>query len=170
MVKNYHKVENQSFAQVIRNKKDYIEKGLYFKHLSRYLEYFERSQIFITTLEEIKDEPVDLVRRLYKFLEVDETFIPKSIYKSENSSKTTSNLKLKEYEEKFVNFISGRGGGKLINILKKLKAHKLIHWLYTTPYKYPAMNEEDKAWLKSQFIEDINKLEKLLGRDFSHWK
>ncbi len=167
MVKNYHLDEERPFSKVIREEPEYIEKGLYYKHLSRYLAYFKIENILILIFEEIKSDPVATVQKLYSFLNVADDFVPKNIHIKANSAKKTHLRAVMKFEFWFINTISGWGGGRLVKWLKNIN---WIHKLYTKPYTYPPMKKEDRIWLKEQFIADIEQLEELIQKDFSHWK
>lgn len=170
MIAHYHLGEQRPFSQVIREVPEYVEKGLYYKNINKYLQYFDRSQIIVLTFEEIKNDPKKMIQKLYSFLGVDDSFTPENLHLKANSAKKTQYKWMQKLEHQMVKNISGWGGGKFINWLKEKKVNKWFHSLYVQPMKYEPMKEVDRNWLKEQFREDLEQLEKLLGRDFSHWK
>lgn len=169
MVKNYFRTESNSFGNVIKSEPEYVEKGLYFKHLSRFLQYFERSQILVVFFEDIVANPQKNIQNIYKWLEVDDGFIPENIALNANSAKRSRFAFMTAFEVRFVKFVTKRGGARIILWLKRLGVHKLVHSLFTKPYKSKPMSSEDANWLMNQFIEDIKKLEVLLDKNLSHW-
>lgn len=60
---------------------DVMRTGLYGAILSNYLHYFSRDQIHICFMEDLEREPTKVVRDIYRFLGVDEGFIPPSANK-----------------------------------------------------------------------------------------
>jgi hypothetical protein len=48
--------------------------GLYFKQLTDFLEWFPRNQLKIVLLDDLKQDPVGLMRSLCMFLEIDPAF------------------------------------------------------------------------------------------------
>ena len=169
MLKNVLLHEKRSFSDFIRQEKQIIERGLYYKHLNRYLQYFDRASIQIIFLEDLKKRPDLVVKDLYRFVGVDENFIPPNLYHKENASKKASSIlyyQMHLFSRKLVSL----GGGKIVKWLRDKKLNKLLRNVFTRPYTYPSMSEKDEKWLKSQFLEDICQLEKLLNRDLSSWK
>lgn len=69
---------------------DYIEKSLYSKHLEHLFKVFQREQILVLLYNEIKDNPKGTVKKIYNFLGVDSKFIPQSLSKKVNRTKSTS--------------------------------------------------------------------------------
>ena len=62
----------------------WADAGLYFKYLKHYFDIFDPSQIKIIIFEEWKTDPLAMLKDVYRFLEVDENFVP--------NLKTTYNL------------------------------------------------------------------------------
>ena len=170
MNRHYHRIESRSFSEAIRGTPEYIEKGLYFKHLCRYLEYFDRSQFAFVFFDDIKEEPAQCMRQLYEFLNVDPNFRPEHIGLRANARRRTRIKWLKQLEFQVVNTIAAMGGTAIINWLKHRNINKIFAKLYTQPYQYPPMPAEDRDWLREQFAADLNGLGILLDRDFSNWK
>ncbi|MEZ4886685.1 MAG: sulfotransferase domain-containing protein [Chitinophagales bacterium] len=170
MTKNYHAEEKRTFLEAVQQEKEYIERGLYFKYLSKYLQYFDKSQICVLTFEEVKNTPAKAVRKLYRFLGVDENFLPEDIHLKANSSKQTKSKLINRFEFHIVRTISAFGGSPIIQWLKKNNFHEWFHKLYLKPDHYAPLKEEDRIWLKQLFLEDIEQLEEFLKMDLSHWK
>lgn len=54
----------------------YQRKGRYSGQLARYFGRFPREQILVVTYDELRREPIGLLQRIYRFLEVDDGFLP----------------------------------------------------------------------------------------------
>ena len=66
---------------------DYKQRGIYHEFIESYYSNFPKENIKIIIREEFTND-IDAIQNLYKFLEVDDTFIPSSINKVVNSSKS----------------------------------------------------------------------------------
>ncbi len=121
--------------------KNYIERGMYAKHLERYQKLFSREQMLILTLKELKENPVDTFKKIFEFLDVDSSFV------------------LQNPNKKFL-----EGGQPRTRILAKSakvcrfgfytkKLHVKIVMFNTkkTNPKYPPMNEDIKKKLYEYF-------------------
>lgn len=72
---------NLSFSQLIRDGshqfgRALIHRGRYLKHLKRFEQYFDRSQMCVLLLDELKEKRYETVRRVYQFIGVDPAFDP----------------------------------------------------------------------------------------------
>ncbi len=170
MLKNYVHLETSSFHDSIRNNPHYIENGLYYKHLMRYLEYFDLEKIHIIDFDSLKTNPEIEIKNLYHFLGVQDSFLPSNLYHKSNPAKLTRFNFLRLLEFKTKRFIAHNGGGFIINWLKKHNIHKLTEKIYSKPHQYKPMTENDRNYLQSVFSADIKSLSELLKRDFSSWK
>ncbi len=54
----------------------YLNVGFYYQFLKRYFDIFDRNQMHISLFDNLKEKPYELVSSLYKFLDVDDTFVP----------------------------------------------------------------------------------------------
>ena len=170
MLKNYLKLENRTFENAIKEEKEYIERGLYYKQLERYLKYFDRDKILVLLLEDIKEQRERNLDRVLKFLGINSS--SKLI-----TSKKRSNVAKKIRFKSMIN-IMALISRTLINLrlsfllyaVKKVGIKKMVMKLNTTQYVYPPMDEKTRAYLRNIFKKDIKKLEVLLKRDLSHWK
>jgi hypothetical protein len=100
-------IENLSFEDAIDNEKQrlasgkyhirhqsYFSKGLYDKQLKRYFKFFRREQFFIYLLEEYIEYPVQIIKGICCFLDIDESFSFKN-YEEKINSQTNKNLPYK---------------------------------------------------------------------------
>jgi len=55
---------------VRRNNQGHFYGSLYYRHLNRWLEFFPREQFLLLTTSGLKEQPQDLTRELYRFLEI----------------------------------------------------------------------------------------------------
>src|SRR5918995_399458 len=75
-----------NFAQALREEEvgihkertfqDYVGRGLYYDQLKRYFETFPREQVRIYLYEDLSGAPISTVQDAFRFLEVDDSFVP----------------------------------------------------------------------------------------------
>ncbi len=139
----------------------YIEIGMYYEQVKRYLDNFDQSQIKIYLFDDLKNTG-KFLNDLYEFLDLD-----KSLY-FPDPSKRYNKGKAPKYKNLF--YYSTQLGivkllrGILPNSLKS-KAKKVLF----SEQNIPKMTKEEKEFLKEIFKEDIQNLSKLINRDLSHW-
>ena len=126
--------------------------------------------------QDLKTKHLDyIVQTIYEFLELkDARFLPKSINRKKNPA-GRARYPLLNYvmmqldyllREKRLNFVlktvDSLGFRKLAIYVRNKNSTRLI--------KYPKMEKETKEYLKKAYINDIEKLEKLLKRDLKEWR
>jgi len=165
--------ELPSFEEVIEKEKSFVEESSYFKHLQNYLKYFPREKILIMIYEDIEKNPKVFIKEVFKFLGVDDAFIPLSVNKNINSAGAVvvrkKVLSLKD------SFKKTPGGRFIIQLIKKTPFYKkMVNSLATktgtVKVDYGKINPETRKRLFEFYKEDINGLEKFLGRDLVFWK
>ncbi|WP_118828617.1 sulfotransferase domain-containing protein [Salinibacter ruber] len=80
-------VHNLSFADALSKNKyrpKYINPGLYYDHIKRYLKYYDKDQISILIYEELKKSPSMFAKRIFKSLGVDHSYKPKVVGRKVN--------------------------------------------------------------------------------------
>lgn len=162
----------QQFSEAIAQEKQgirdkwiglqYLESGLYFAALQRYLQFFDRSQLFIRLFEDLQKEPQVLFKDLFNFLEVDETFVP-DLEHRHNVSGVIRNFWLRWLWTNTVNLRV-----YLRPILNARLRHNLSEWVYQDVEKQ-SISPQLRGELTEYYRQDILQLQDLLGRDLSHW-
>jgi hypothetical protein len=151
---------------------DLVKEGFYWKNLSAYYQLFPRDNIRVYLYEDLKNAPLSVMRDIYRFIGVDDTFTP-DVSLRYNESGLIRNS--------FLNKIYGQGGwlsksmqAILPGVYKKLKGNlALKKKMLTLRSKNLEKKDIDPALREALTLnvygEDIKNLEKLIGRDLSHW-
>ena len=174
-------VEERTFQEAIADEKkgiyqewnekiyfSYLEHGLYHKQLQNYLKYFQLSQFKILFFEDLLTDKEGIVREVYQFLKIDETYIP------EFSTKNTTGKARFRSMNKFMNTHNPvkETIKKILPIHKLLSdKHKLLISNYvlatnTTKSEKNTIPKEISDFGKTYFAKDIAMLEKLVDFDF----
>jgi len=142
----------------------YKGKGYYFEQLERYFTLFPRENIKVLLFEDLVKNPIKTTQEIFKFLNIDKSFIP------ETSKKAN---------------VSGTPKGIFGWIIMKLRYYNLIPniqfsnylpdsiilLIFNSAYKKakPLVPEIKKRLTHIYYKEDILKLEKLIEKDLHHW-
>lgn len=169
MAINTIKEEDRGFRYMLDNYSEYIEKGMYHKHLCRWLKYFPKEQMHILIFDDFKHNTAEEMKRLYRFLGVDYHFIPPSL----NHKFNTSRIEKYRWVRKMERFIMYNapllGMGSLTERFRKTKLIKWKQEFQSNPIEYNTINKHDKEYLIEVFRDDIDSLGQLLDRDLSFW-
>jgi len=142
----------------------YKEKGYYTKQLERYFTLFPKENIKVLLFEDLIKNPIKTTQEVFKFLNIDNSFIPDTSKKA-NVSGTPKGIfgwlimKLRHYNLipniQFSNYLPGL----------------IIQFIFNSAYKKasPLAPELKKRLTHTYYKEDILKLEKLIGKNLQHW-
>jgi len=165
-------------------KKDYprseeiIEYGYYYKYLRKYQKYFDSASIRILLNEDIKSNPLGAVGETFRFLGVNDCFVPKVLYSRPMlGSYNITRLRFLTIRNKLLfNYSNDRMRlfEKEWNITGKLAAGiiKMIDRLCLSPLlvnKRPAISSELHKRLLDLYVDDLKQLQKLLNRKMDKW-
>lgn len=163
-----------SFIEVIKKHDDFIQRSLYYKQLSRYYKIFKKDQIKVLFFEDIEKNPEKLIKDVEKFLNIKE-FIPKNLHEKINVTtypRFKIINKILSKVEKIKNLKVGKKlwKNRFFHKLNK-KTIRLVENINLKEKKRVDFSSKEKKYLyQKYFKEDIEKLEKLLNKDLSHWK
>lgn len=143
----------------------YRARGFYYEQIQRYLSLFGSSQLRIYLYEDLKENPTAMLKDIFSFLEVDESFVPDTSRK-----------------HNVAGFPRSRTLFKLVmtpNLLKTLirpllpagfrnSLRSAITESRTSLHR-PPLPPELRKRLVDEYRPDILKLQDLIRRDLSHW-
>lgn len=142
----------------------YKDVGLYYSQLKRYYDKFDSAQIKVFLYDDLKNDCVGLMKEVYDFLEVDNTFLIDSTVKFNISGLPKSLLLQKIISTRYPGkkFIKSMFSDNIKNhVIKKVQEINL-----ETP---PKMSPTTRTMLTKYFEEDIVKCQELIQRDLSMW-
>lgn len=166
--------EQLSFAQALaaeQERKDknwayywqYRERGLYASLLQPYLKRFERGQMRFYLYEDWNDRPQEVLRDIFRFLQVDESFFPNLVRHNVTWMPRNRAVKLWLEEPSWLKtllkpLLPQRWRRKLFFRLRKLNQ-----------VEPPPLDAGLRRELTECYRDDILKLQDIIGRDLSHW-
>jgi hypothetical protein len=174
----YHPKNN---FEITRDNNDftYIEHGFYFEQVRNCFKEFPKEQLLILDYNDLKDQPGELLKNVFSFLGVDETFQPNLEAKN-----VTGELKSKLLQQSIVKKSGLRKWvvDKLVDPWLPVNKRKLIKnkmfEMNTAKQQQPvaameineATLQKIRSYLKELYLHDTAQLDELLGTDFySRW-
>jgi hypothetical protein len=169
----YLDIHNLSFYDAVRkdynkNKKGigisllYVEGGLYFENVKRYLELFGKDNVLILFFEEFIRETPTHIKRVLEFLEIKSQppINTDTVYNNYFYPSTSIGQYL--YKTKTIIGIS-----KIIP--ESTLKNKVRKYFWGEPIKKPELTEDAREYLFEIFKKDVNDLRHLVGRPLP-WK
>ena len=142
----------------------YIELGLYFEQVKRYLNLFPKNQIKIILYDHLKTNNLEVLKEIYEFLGVDtKILIAEDSTYHENVSKFPR-IKIRKTYLPFYNAMK-----RNINpyIPDRIKAYAKNELLFSK--KTPKLQLTEFYDCMHYFSDDIKKLSVLIEKDLQHW-
>jgi len=165
----HNKKKSEYLVPFSRFKKNYdlynswIETGFYFSHLSRFLKFFPRNQILVQDFDHLEMEPLVFLKQVYQFLDIDECYKPDALEKRINVAKPQKSIGQQKLENFFMQL-------RLMHLFSK--AEKIFVNTRILDQKLETLGNVSQDLieeLSAVYKEEIENLESLLDRDFSHW-
>ena len=141
----------------------YRSRGLYYAQLKRYYEVFGSERVGTWLYEDLKDDPVGVSQSVFRFLGVDDAFVPDT-----SSRYNPASVPKGEPARIIIRFMNAT-----LPVVRKIlpsarKVRPLISRRILTD-ESPPIDPEIRRELIESYREDILKLQELIGRDLSAW-
>ncbi len=161
---------SKSFEETIKKDTYLLEKGLYAKYLPNYLKNFKN--VHIIFVDDMVKNPEKVIKNLYKFLGIDENFVPPSLHSKVNIDGmpkvpiinkiiAKTNYITRKYNLDFI--------AKLALITGADRLMERIRMVNVKEQEFEKMKPETRQFLKKFYEKDIKKLEKMTKRNLNHW-
>ena len=159
------RLEDERIRMKWRHLWHYRSRGYYHRQIEHYLTLFDRSQIRIYLFEDLKRDPQALLKDIFQFLGVDDSFVPDTSVRYNVSGMPRSRTLLRLIMRP--NAIKTA----LKPLLPETLRRRVKTFVTTSPLslrKVP-LPAEARRDLVAGYRDDILKLQALLGRDLSAW-
>ena len=161
----------QDFGQFIRDEKNIwsVRMGLYFDNIQRWSDAFGLDNLHIIFTEDLQSDPLAKARECYRFLGVDENFVPNVEFLHKTPLLNVKRvLWLYRQRERLKDFLTPATLALLETTMRDLK--------FAKPRSGNAAKDDrtiapvDRAYLREIYADQISMLEKFLKVDLKHWK
>jgi hypothetical protein len=155
--------EDQRVADLWGHRWHYLRRGFYAAQLKPYFALFEREQLKVYLYEDYVSNPVGLMQDIFRFLGVEDSFVPDMSVRH-NESKLARSRSLQVF------LTEPRAAKNLLKTLVPARWSRHIgDRLRRQNLTRPVLAPETRRRLTEVYCEDIKELQEMLGRDLSHW-
>jgi len=161
-------VRFNSFEEAVENAPAVVNDNFHFHNLERFRKFFRDDQIHVVIYKDIMHDPRKVMQGVYEFLEVDPTFVAPSLYTPVNKTgvvrlRYPRLTRLGAHLYHFLRTIPGVADIVPFARIKRL-VYKYGHTKGEALSSYEPIQTETRSKLKSLYEDDIQKLERYLGR------
>ena len=144
----------------------YVRVGYYHRSLKLYFKLFPRERIAVFLFDELRRDPVDLLRRFFVFLDVKPSFCPdvRTVYNKSGIQKSRLIrliLRKQPIKTRIRRSLPRPLQKRAVGLVEALRRHNL--------QAAPPMREETRRSLAARYRSDIEQLAELIDRDLSAW-
>lgn len=142
----------------------YFRNGFYAEPTRKFLDAFPRGRFLFLLYDDLVRDPAGLVRSIFQFLEVDPGFIP-DMEKRSKVGRWPKHFRLH-------NLLNSKRlpVRSMEKILSRRIYKRMMSWVNARNMgKPPALDPELRRELTKQYLDDILKLQDLIGQDLSGW-
>lgn len=163
ILESYHcdRPEDVKYSQQSEN---YLKTSMYGMQLKAYLAYFSMKQIYVLSLEDLKQNRLKELNGIFRFLEV-----------APLDNEELFNFKSNTAETKGIPAVIK--GNLIIRLISKISvafAEKVSTMLserfYANQLKKPTISDHEKEKLKEKLSPDIEEFRRLTGKVFEQWE
>lgn len=167
-------IKDLKFSQALQKHDNYIEKGKYYKYLRYYYDLFPRKNIHVVLIDDLKNNSLKYIQKLYKFLNINSTYIPRNLKKRPNAASSAKFQFLNYFLLQAEYFLIKNKLNFFLRILENSGARRALflfsYYMNRKPLdRYPQIDKQSEKKLRKLFQNDIKNLEKLIGRSLSRW-
>jgi hypothetical protein len=163
----------KTFEEHLEDRPHLMEHGLYHRCLSRYYDVFSPEQIRVYLLEDVAEDSRQVLRDVEAFLGV-EAYIPEDIDDPVNAAGAARLGMLSRMLSRGRVWLRKNRLYPVIWAIRAIGVDRLsrrIHQWNVQPMKEkPQIAAETLQRIRDYYRDDVERLEKLLGRDLSAWK
>lgn len=154
-------LEDQRWAEDRSMRFTYTRASLYHDGLRAFLERYPRERTLVLPFDDLAADPASTMRRVHAFLGVDPSFAPDVSVVHNRSMLPRSGLVREAFGRPF----------RLRRFLQRNLPPRLVTRLGNLIMRRPpGVPADTRARLLPRFVEDVRRLEALLGRDLSAWR
>jgi len=169
----------KSFSEKYKRASEIIEFGYYYKYLNKYSHYINNKQLLILLHEDIIFNKLEAIKKVYKYLDVDVHYIPKSINTKPQAivynMKRQKYLRIKNHILYEYHLDRTRISLKKCNIIRKIIVWPLViidMKILSVFFRNnkPEISTDLRYMLYDKYKKDIESLETLFNINLINWK
>jgi hypothetical protein len=156
-----------SFEDYLGQHPGAVERGMYFRHLSRYLLRFRREQVLVVVFEDMVRHPRQVLAEVYAFVGVDPAHVPPAVDAAVNRSGVPRFHRAYVRAKGVSRWLQDRRAGKLVAVAKRSGVGRILQTEPPAPAAFAPLAPASARALAVTYAEDVASLSELLGRDLS---
>lgn len=166
----FNSLNIETFHKAIKLVPSLLRNGNYYDDIKGYIDTFGAENVYILVKEDIDKDAEREIRKLYKFLEVDQTYIPPMVNQQVNLGIMPRYIIVEHFRVRIFRFCEHKAPW-IINYVRKLRLPQ-IYKRFNSKKDEEKLVIEDAVLreLSSFYYAEVSKIKGLLGRELEVWK
>lgn len=158
----YERYKGLTFEEALDSYSTLLDRGQYYHQVKHYLNYFSFDQFLFLLFDDLINSNSEFIKRIYRFLDVDENFVP-TVFDKVMNAPVSPGLQDVLYKLKL---------DAIIDVIKNSPFDRVIRNLYMRRKKrsMSSINKSTRDRLIEYYSQSNKQLGELIGRDLSHWR
>lgn len=152
-----------TFEKALRELPSLTDRGRYYTHLRPYYEQFGPARIFVGVFDDIKSASEELVKRMFSFLDIEQVAMSAQVKRKVNAGGIPRLAPLVNSAKRGAKILKRLGMRKTVGFAKRSTAIKNFLYRPFTEQDRPAMQQETRLMLRSNYQEEIRQFDDLVG-------
>ena len=146
----------------------YFHRGLYYRQIKKIMKYTDKSNMLFLLTEELNNQPLECLKKCFKYLDISSDYIPKNINQKYHSATFPRSIFLARRAAK--NSIERKFLRSIIPSRKlRSKIKRKFQSLNKTQKVDIVLNNKTRESLSDMYRAEDWRLAELIDRDLSHW-
>ena len=155
---------DRPFSEYVKAERSCIEQGKYAEQLARYYKHFSQAQVLILVYEDSKQDPAQFIKKIYHFLEVDDSFCPSMLHRTINVARTPKSVGLDRLMHIIAESLRKTGLDRVVWLVKKSGLTDVIRSVNTShETRFDDTTTADPY--RDELRHDAAQLSEMIGRD-----
>lgn len=160
--------ESVPFSEYFEKEESCKGQSLYTSQVKRYYSFFDREQLLVLFYEDIQENPLNFIQRIYRHIGIDDTFVPPSLGTHINVARTPKHVLIDLQMHKVAEWLRRHGASRWVHTIRRSGATELIR-------KFNSKKDDkcdfDLSLYRKYFEKDITRLSYVLQCDMKlKWK
>jgi hypothetical protein len=160
-----------SFADALQRFPFLVDEGKYCTNLQHILSLFDRDAVLILDFDELEADPQRFARSIFRFLGVDEDFVPAVLHEKVNPARVARSVKLAGIAKRMALLLRHWG---YANFLGRLKRSRIVNWLVYRKAAHSQKKPGEEIGYPEHLVRlyhaELEGLSRLLHADYSKWR
>ena len=154
-----------SFEEALEDHPEYIAWGRYRQHLECYLNLFDPAQMLVLVFDDLSKNPTALIETLYRFLGVDDGFVPSVLNRRVNVSRMPRWRAVDRWIQRTAHVLRyNKAGAWVWWQVKKTGLPRALKKWNTAAASMPVLSGEMQSHLRAVFDGDIEYVKGFFGK------